>query len=157
MGNGEERPVNFYTYNAKLSDVFLPNVGDVVQYTNTLFNVQEHTWESWSFIGFPALIVLILISIRILFKIQKKQLNRSLKRDIFVFGLLLFLPLLLHLEFHINLGSINYCPNSPFLAQIRALARFTWVFFLLINVYSVIYLFKIYKHYSISRKIYMLF
>lgn len=155
MGNGEERPVNFYelyTYNAKLSDVFLPNVGDVVQYTNTLFNVQEHTWESWSFIGFPALIVLILISIRILFKIQKKAIKSLFKTRYIRIWIIAFLTLIVAFGVPYKLGIYQLLPKFPFLAQIRALARFTWVFFLLINVYSVIYLFKIYKHYSISRK-----
>lgn len=155
MGQGKERPVNFfelYTYNAEISSILLPNSGSIVKETNNLFGLKGETWESWAFIGFPALIVLLLVVIRLLFKVQVKSTKTLFKRKYTSIWIIAGLTLLIAFGVPYKLGLYGFLDKFPALAQIRVLARFSWLFFLLINVYAVVYYYKVYRKYQLTGK-----
>lgn len=138
-------PYGFYVYHATFESVFIPHYSSVSNFLGSIFHLSMN-WEGRAFVGTPVLVFLLGLLSTIIFGRSKefKDVILSLK-PISNYGLAAFLVLLFSMCIPFEWG-FRFIPEliSP-IKQFRALGRFSWVFFYVINVVAAIYFFRISK------------
>ncbi len=131
--------------------LFLPNLGFLNKLINdNLFKINAN-WEGWGYIGIPSVIVFAYLLIRFIKKGIKREKTNYLPNDIpnslkwsFWAGLITLLysigmPYIIGFKFLLNW--------FPFLQQIRALGRFSWVFYYVITTFTLVFVYNYFlKH-----------
>lgn len=129
-------PWGIFENHADMASVFFPISGPLNSVKEMLFDNLEQKWEGWSYIGIIAIIGLILYLISLVYKkffLHRVRENKFLK--------ILFLSSILILCFATLLPfrKVMYeiVDSINLIKQFRAIGRFAWVFFFIINIIAV--------------------
>lgn len=142
-------PYGFYTYHANFWSVFLPHYSVVNQVVGNLFDIRME-WEGRSYIGFVPLIVCVVAVIRYLYNLVSPsdqiaplyQLYEKQKFYVWASVILLLFSMCVPFKW-----GLQFIPDliTP-LKQLRALGRFSWVFYYVINVVAAAAIYMGYKN-----------
>ncbi len=139
-------PYGFYAYYATLASVFLPEFSAVTRVLSEVISPKIN-WEGRAFVGTPALLLcltMVILWIRKWFGHQgvgayfgNKELNVFLGAAVLALLFSMCIPFRWGLQFITDIV-------KP-LNQFRALGRFSWIFFYVVNVAAAYYLFALYS------------
>ncbi len=142
-------PYGFYTYHANFWSVFLPHYSVVNQVIGNLFDIRIE-WEGRSYIGFVPLFVCVVAAVRYLHNILNRsrriapiyQMRENQKFYLWASVLLLLFSMCIPFKW-----GLQFIPDliAP-LKQLRALGRFSWVFYYVINVMAAVTVYMSYKN-----------
>ena len=137
-------PYGFYAYYATFGSVFLPHFSSLTQFISALFQPRI-IWEGRAFVGTIPLVFSAFIFIMALASIRTKVhlLQRLAPFRIVLIAASLVLIYAMCLPFRWGLQFIT--DLIPALEQFRALGRFAWVFYYVINVVTAYYLYSFYQ------------
>ncbi len=138
----QNRPEDVFAFyaTAQLDGVFVPNMGLFNKLLNkiTLINIR---WESWAYIGLLSILVLLILLVRLIKRLaenKKFDFFPSYMNDTLKISFIASLFVLLYaFGFPYKYGFKFLLNWIPALNQIRVTARFAWVFYFVINVFSV--------------------
>ena len=147
-------PWGFYNYRANPASVLLPIGKSYATFLSNFKVFQNMEWEALAYVGLVSLIGFISGIFLLIQRIRKKQLwwQVSDNRLITVFFWASVASLLLSFSIPFNLGLQFMLDYLGPIQQLRALARFSWLFFYLINIVVFYGVFKLMKH-SLMMKI----
>lgn len=136
-------PYGFFTYHATWGSVFLPYSGPLKELLDKLVSPVIN-WEGRAYVGGTGLLFFILIGTGALRMLLQKHFQSRwvLNRYDSILLVSSVLVLLFSMCIPFEWG-LQFIPEiiSP-LKQFRALGRFSWVFFYVVNVFAAIYLFR---------------
>ncbi|MDH3650810.1 MAG: hypothetical protein OEQ53_14085, partial [Saprospiraceae bacterium] len=139
-------PYGFYTYHANIWSIFLPHYSVLNQLVGQWFDINIE-WEGRAYVGFVPLVVC-LVSLWQVFREKRLwRLPNHKESDVailpFIYAGILLLLFSMCIPFQ---WGLRFIPEliTP-LKQLRALGRFSWVFFYVINVYAAIVIYTFYK------------
>ncbi len=134
-------PYGFYTYHATWASVFLPHYSSITTFFGR-FDLPIN-WEGRAFIGLPALFFVIGSLVSFFLSLRKKQTFSGIEIDpgLGRFALASFLVLLFSMCIPFEWGFRFLAEWIDPIKQFRALGRFSWVFFYVINIYAAVYLY----------------
>ncbi len=146
-GERTSYPSGFFEYYSNLNGIFNP-FGRIYE---SLFGkigiTAEVNFEGASFIGISAVIFSVFLIIKILFNVLTFKFKKvfNFVNDAFLNSLLVcgFIFLLFSFCIPFKYGYEELASKLEFLRQFRALGRFTWIFFYIINILLIIYVGKI--------------
>lgn len=129
-------PWGFFNYRATPASVFLPVGKQYAAFLSSIKLFRNMEWESFAFIGLVALIGFVAGLITLFRRIARKQTwwNVSDHPIINVLFLSSVASLLLSFSIPFNLGLHFLLDYLGPIQQLRALSRFSWLFFYLINI-----------------------
>ena len=149
-------PYGFFSYYTEMKSLFIPTHGELSRFILKLFPVGDRNWETLSYLGIVSILFLIVILVNsILTSIRKKRISFDERIQQEPFLIFLFLssvcvlifsmciPFRFNLEFLLDYFKI--------LKQFRALGRFSWVFFYVIAIMSVVFIDRLFKQYIAAR------
>lgn len=149
-GNMFEKHANFFT-------LFIPSKHFLTKFynVNTDFKQYNYNWESQSFLGSVVILMLLYFLLRFLYSIPKLKFHRkklfhffhssSIPMLNFALGSSLIL-LLLSMALPFRWGMEFILDWIPIIKQFRAIGRFSWVFFYIINIFCFYFLFLKYRY-----------
>lgn len=148
-------PWGLFAYKAHPATIFLPiqkPYADILKYIGI---PQNYEWEAYAYIGLVALIGFITGLYQMIIRIRQKQhwWKVSENKLMTVFFWASMASLLLSFSIPFNLGLIFLLDYLGPIQQLRALARFSWTFFYLINIIVFIGVFRLMKRGSIMKMI----
>lgn len=132
-------PWGYLSFVSNLTGVFFPIDKPYASFLQTVLHPKYPDWEGQAFVGIVSTIVTIGIVLSIIFKLLKMQFKQVLQvtdhilLNSFFLAALVALLLSFGLPFTAKGGDIlfNY---AGLLKQMRGIARFTWVFYYVINI-----------------------
>ncbi|MBC8004030.1 MAG: hypothetical protein H7X84_01040 [Verrucomicrobia bacterium] len=129
-------PWGLMTYRAHFATVFLPLGRPYAAILQAIGLKQDYEWEAFAFIGFVALIGFIAGVYQMIVRITKKQpwWKVSDNNILTAFFWASIASLLLSFSIPFNMGLAFILDYLGPIKQLRALARFSWLFFYVINV-----------------------
>lgn len=147
-------PWGFYNYRANPASVLLPIGKSYATFLSNFKIFQNMEWESLAYVGLVSLIGFICGIFLMIRRIVKKESwwKVSEHRLINVFFWASVASLLLSFSIPFNLGLQFLLDYLGPIQQLRALARFSWVFYYLINILVFYGIFSLMKS-SLTRKI----
>ena len=140
-------PYGFFEYNAGVESIFIPTIGPLRSIWNYLIPNIQQNYEGWAYIGFVSELMILLYFIVSIIKIIK---NKSLKyKEKYLSNKHLKIALICSIVFF--LFSMGYPFNFTYdsfsmkgllnyfsiLKQFRGTGRFAWIFFFIINIFSI--------------------
>ena len=154
-----DRPTNpwgILNYVATFEGLFLPVYSPLLDFWNMLVKVRETNIESRNYVGTVGAITLVLITIKAVKYLKKKNLKFILKPilpDALRTSLLtVFLLLLFAMAMPFRIGFEFVLDIVPAIKQFRALGRFAWVFYYVFSIYSAFYFYLIFRKWTIQSK-----
>lgn len=142
--NRTNTPTGFYDNTSSWKTLLIPHAPYLDVPLKQVFNAYDQLWEGWCYLGiFSILLVFVLIAYRLFLWFHERKWRSGFFRS--EENLLLFagfLILLYSFGFPYIIGFDFLLDILPPLRQIRALARFSWVFYFAINFFAAV---KIYK------------
>jgi len=147
-------PWGFYHYKANPASVLLPIGKSYATFLAKFKAFQNMEWESFAFVGLVSLFGFISGIILMIRRIVKKQAWSKISDNnlIVVFFWASVASLLLSFSIPFNLGLQFLLDYLGPIQQLRALARFSWLFFYLINIVVFFGIYKLMKK-NIAMKI----
>ena len=152
-------PYGFFEYRADFDTILLPNHYPFKYLTDLFLPQFTQTWEGLNYLGIVAIFGSMMF---VFFKLKKRvessnfTLKPENKKSLFLkFSLISSAILLLFSAgFPFRLGLESFLEYFPILKQFRAIGRFSWVFFFMINI-GVVYYFNSFliKYFNEKRKI----
>lgn len=141
-------PWGLMTYRAHPATVFLPLGRPYATILQTMGLKQDYEWEAFAFIGFVALIGFIAGVYQMIVRIAKKQpwWKVSESNVLTAFFWASVASLLLSFSIPFNMGLTYILDYLGPVKQLRALARFSWLFFYVINVLVFMGIYRLIKH-----------
>lgn len=129
-------PWGFYNYKANPASIFLPVGKSYAGFLMNFKTFREIEWEAFAYIGLVALTGFIAGVVQMVKRIQKKQpwWKVSDHQLITVFVWASVASLLLSFSIPFNMGLEFLLDYLGPIQQLRALARFSWLFYYLINI-----------------------
>ena len=146
-------PWGFYNYRANPYSIFLPVGKSYAKFLMNFKAFQNIEWEALAYIGLVALIGFIAGIIRMVQRIGKKQ-SWWMVSDhnlITVFFWASVASLLLSFSIPFNMGLQFLLDYLGPIQQLRALSRFSWLFYYMINILVFYGLFKLMKRQKTMR------
>ncbi len=141
-------PYGFLVFVANFDTVFFPSHPPFRSIINHFYSIQNQIWEGWAYIGLAAIFGIfsfLLLSIfesfrqvKIIFYNKFFQ-NKELK-SFMIAGILI---LLFSMGYPFRLGLQGLAEVFPVLKEFRALGRFAWVWFYIINISSVYFFYHL--------------
>jgi len=140
-------PWGLFAYKAHPASVFLPIQKPYADILKFIGIPQNYEWEAYAYIGLVALIGFIAGIYRMIIRIKRKQpwWKVSDNKMITIFFWASVASLLLSFSIPFNLGLTFLLDYLGPIQQLRALARFSWLFFYLINLAVFIGVFHLMK------------
>ncbi|MCH2224788.1 MAG: hypothetical protein MK066_08475 [Crocinitomicaceae bacterium] len=143
--NRMDIPAGFYTYYAGWGSVLLPHDGpssDVARAIGFRFN----NWESWAYIGMTTIFFFLTIIIYSYIKRKSLAFKLIFKHELFLFFLAAVLILIFSFCWPFKFTWFRWITDSigP-LKQFRVLGRFTWVFYYVFTLTTIITFFHLYR------------
>ncbi len=140
-------PWGLFAYKAHPASVFLPIQKPYADILKFIGIPQNYEWEAYAYIGLVALIGFIAGIYQMIIRIKRKQpwWNVSDNKLITIFFWASVASLLLSFSIPFNLGLTFLLDYLGPIQQLRALARFSWLFFYLINMLVFIGVFHLMK------------
>lgn len=147
----KDRPVNpygFFEYQAHWKSIFLPPTGSIHRWMGSFMDFIEVSWEGQTYLGYLTILMLILGCVKMIPHVRNRfrSLN-SLHRTLLFSFCGASILLILSFGFPFN-GNPNWLEFVPFLKQFRALGRFSWPFFYVAGVLSIVLLSHLYRSQS---------
>ncbi len=154
-----KNPYGFFEYRADFDTILLPNQYPLKYLTDLFLPQFTQTWEGLNYIGFVAVFGSMMF---VFFKLKKRVESSNLtikpennKAPFLKFSLISSAILLLFsVGFPFRFGLESFLEYFPILKQFRAIGRFSWVFFFIINI-EVVYYFNSFliKYFNEKRKV----
>ncbi len=143
--NRPATPGGFYDITAKINSVFVAHDEYMAHVFKEVFNIAEQPWESWCYIGLFSILILFFSLQFGFFKMLQNKVVKlrevfSKEENILLFAG--FLVLLYSFAFPFTIGFDFILDWIQPIKQIRALARFTWVFYFAVNIFSFVTVYK---------------
>ena len=140
-------PYGLFAYRAHPATIFLPiqkPYADILKYIGIK---QDYEWEAFAFIGLVSLVGFIVGIYQMVIRIKQKQpwWKVTDNKLLTVFFWASIASLLLSFSIPFNMGLTFLLDYLGPIQQLRALARFSWLFFYLINILVFIGVFKLMK------------
>ena len=147
-------PWGFFTYRANPATIFLPIHKPYANIMRQIGMKYDYEWEAFAFIGMVALIGFIAGVYRMVIRIRQKQLWWKVSENwmITTFFWASVASLLLSFSIPFNMGLIFLLDYLGPIQQLRALSRFSWLFYYVINILVFYGIFDLMKR-GISMKI----
>lgn len=147
-------PWGFFAYKANPATVFLPLHKPYATIMKQIGMKYDYEWEAFAFIGLVALIGFVVGVYRMIIRIRKKQLWWKVSENSFIttFFWASVASLLLSFSIPFNMGLTFLLDYLGPIQQLRALSRFSWLFYYVINVLVFYGIFGLMKR-GISMKI----
>lgn len=129
-------PWGFTTYRANPASVLLPLHKPYATFLMKIEAFHHYDWEAFSYIGLVALIGFVAGTMKLIQRVKQKQLwwKVSENRLITIFFWSSVASLLLSFGVPFNLGLMFLLDYLGPIQQLRALARFAWLFYYVINI-----------------------
>jgi len=147
-------PWGFYTYTARPATVFLPIHKPYATFLKLIGVRYDYEWESFAFIGLVSLIGFIAGTVKMIQRIKRKQtwwmVSENKLLSIFFWSSIA--SLLLSFSIPFNMGLTFLLDYLGPIKQLRALSRFSWLFFYVLNFIVFSGIFSLIKK-GISMKI----
>ncbi len=129
-------PWGFWAFRSELAPIFLPLTEPYFQFLKAKLHLPSFQWETYAFIGMVALVGVLIGIYKFINRIIKKEsllkVTDHKMLNILFWASVAALLFSFALPFSLGLKwLLNYLPP---IRQIRALARFSWLFFYLINI-----------------------
>lgn len=151
-----EVPSGFYSSYGGWTAILCPKYGPMSEVTS-LLGLRDRSWETLSYVGFFTIISGIVAAVYAF--VQRKALSFKLllKHELTLFIIASYLILLFSFCFPFKYDSFRWITDAieP-LKQFRALGRFSWVFFYVVTVSSIVILYHIYKRQD-KKEVYAVF
>ena len=146
-------PWGFMTYKANPASVLLPLHKPYAQFLMNIKVFRTFDWEAFAFIGLVSLVGFISGIVKMIQRIRKKQSwwKVSDHKLITVFFWASVASLLLSFSIPFNMGLMFLLDYLGPIQQLRALARFSWLFYYLINILVFYGIFSLLKRKQIGR------
>ena len=148
-------PWGMFAYNARAESVFIPNHEPFKPLVEVLWTVKGQNWEGWAYIGVSAVIICGLTIYRVFRYIKNKRFEKlslpALPNQLRYAFFASLLVLLFSMAYPFQLNMRFLLDWMPFLKHFRSLGRFAWVFYFVINVFSVYIMFHIYRYLKIKQ------
>ncbi len=140
-------PWGFTTYKANPASVLLPLHKPYATFLMKIEAFHHYDWEAFSYIGLVALIGFIAGTVKLVRRVKQKQAwwEVSDNRLITIFFWASLASLLLSFGVPFTLGLMFLLDYLGPIQQLRALARFAWLFYYLINILVFYGIFKLMK------------
>lgn len=141
--NRLSNPAGFFNYYASWKSLTIPHDGPLSHIAKTL-QINIGNWESWAYIGFPTIVFTIIIGFY-LFKTKKLVNYKTLKnKEVVLFFLASYFILLFSFCFPLKYDWMRWVTDlfGP-LKQFRVLGRFTWIFFYVITILSIVGIYRL--------------
>lgn len=148
-------PWGLFAYKAHPATIFLPLHKPYAAFLKLVGIKAEYEWEAFAFIGLVSLIGFIAGIYQMIIRIKQKQpwWKVSENKLITVFLWASVASLLLSFSIPFNLGLAFLLDYLGPIQQLRALARFSWLFFYLINILVFIGVFHLMKRGLVMKMI----
>ncbi|MCX7861378.1 MAG: hypothetical protein N2449_00075 [Bacteroidales bacterium] len=153
-----ESPVGLFIYHARLSTIFLPVEYNHYYLYNWLLEYQkpnpEH-FEGTAYVGFFVNISIIISFFYFLFMLinrKTKTLASVFDKEILLMWLVSIIFLLIALEKPLEDLIIFVTHYIKPIKQFRALGRFSWIFYYLINIAFVVILYRIFQYFKKNHR-----
>ncbi len=143
-------PYGFLVFVANFDTVFFPTHPPFRSIINHLFSIKNQIWEGWAYIGLTSIfgiIAMLLFSVIESFRKAKIVLynqffqNKELK-SFMIAGIVI---LLFSMGYPFRLGLQSLAETFPVLKEFRAVGRFAWVWFYVINISSVYFFYHLFN------------
>jgi len=151
--NHHNRPDDMFGIHgiATLSGLFFPPVGDLKNVFQSVSWLNYNSqWESWSYLGIINIIVIFVVFGKLLVSlIRRRKVNvfpEGFPKQLKILWLSSGFVLLYAFGVPYTIGMDFLLDWFPQLQQIRAVARFAWVFYYVTSVVSVMYLICLFQH-----------
>ena len=140
-------PWGLFAYRAHPASVFLPIQKPYAEILKTIGMKQDYEWEAFAFIGLVALIGFIAGIVQMVKRIRQKQIwwKVSDNQMMTAFFWASIASLLLSFSIPFNMGLTFLLDYMGPIQQLRALARFSWLFFYVLNILVFIGIFHLWK------------
>lgn len=143
-------PWGMFAYNARAESVFIPNHEPFKNLVEVLWTVKGQNWEGWSYIGISAVIICGLMIFRTFRYLKNKRYEKlslpALPNQLRYAFFASLLVLLFSMAYPFQLNMRFLLDWMPFLKQFRSLGRFAWVFYFVMNVFSVYVIYRVYRY-----------
>jgi len=154
--NRSPNPYGLYNYHSTLSSIFLPSFNPIKEIYSSFIPIGEQEFEGIVYTGLLSNILIIYIIITSVFSfftlIILKQKKHNFKLILSKELLILFIPSFLLLLFSFGIPHVYLFPKLqeifPFIKQFRALGRFAWFFYFIINISAFVYFNHIFFKYK---------
>ncbi len=146
-------PYGFMVFIAKLETVFLPSNPPFHSIINSLISINQQIWEGWAYIGMTSIFGIILfLFISIKENILGVKLNLFNKyfpdKQLQSFTIAGFLILLFSMGYPFRLGLQNLADIIPAFKEFRAVGRFAWVWYYIINIATIYFFYNFFNSFS---------
>jgi hypothetical protein len=141
------QPAGFFDYYASWKSVFVPHDGPLAKLTHIL-KIDVGNWESWNYVGLTTTVFAWFILIYLIRNRKTIAFKKIMQSELGMFTLAAYLILLFAFCFPLKYDFMRWIVDlvGP-LKQFRVLGRFSWIFFYVFTVFSVVGFYKIYlKH-----------
>jgi hypothetical protein len=147
-------PWGFYTYTARPATIFLPIHKPYATILKQIGLRYDYEWEAFAFIGLVALIGFIAGISKMIQRIKRKQIWWMVSENklLSVFFWASIASLLLSFSIPFNMGLTFLLDYLGPIKQLRALSRFSWLFFYVLNILVFSGIFSLMKR-SVPMKI----
>lgn len=138
------QPAGFFDYYASWKSVFVPHDGPLAGVTRAL-KVDIGNWESWNYVGFATAVFAMFILIYLIRNRKEIGFKKIIQSELAMFTLAAYLILMFAFCFPLKYDFMRWVVDlvGP-LKQFRVLGRFSWIFFYVFTVFSVVGFYKIY-------------
>jgi len=145
-------PYGFYAYKSHPAGVFLPLKRSYLTFLNDIRFLKKISWETYTYVGITSTVVFFTFIVNL-----SRRLIRKKKPILFPEGkimLILFWSSFLLLLFSFGIpfifGLDKLRTSIGFISQLRALGRFSWLFYYVINILTWVMIYRWYK--SVNNK-----
>lgn len=147
VGDRTTHPWGFFNYRANPATVFLPLHKEYAPFLGSIKAFQQFDWEAYAFVGLVAFVGTLAGLVRIIKRIRNKQKwyqvsSNPLLNTLFWASVA---SLLISFSLPFNLGLKFLLDYMGPVQQLRALSRFSWLFFYLINILVFVSLYQIWQ------------
>ncbi|MCP4551672.1 MAG: hypothetical protein GY834_06445 [Bacteroidetes bacterium] len=150
-------PYGFLVFISNFESVFFPTHPPFRTVINNVFTVKNQIWEGWAYIGLTSILgilIFLFYSLKesvheIKFIFYNKYFQNKELQSFILAGLLI---LLFSMGYPFLLGMEGFADTFPVLKKFRAVGRFAWVWFYIINISSVYFFYHLFKTLLSKRK-----
>ncbi|NMC98602.1 MAG: YfhO family protein, partial [Bacteroidales bacterium] len=152
--NRSDSPAGMFYYTATPVSVFLPYDIVLMKPYSLLFNYNYTMFEGVSYIGLLSNLFIIGMLLYLVFFLIKKQLRRItglFNNNWLLFIISAIIILLFSMGVLYDLGFDILLKYLKPLRQFRVLGRFSWPFYYIIFIFSVVTLYKVYEYFKLKK------
>lgn len=154
--NRSDSPAGINVYNSSFNTIFLPFDSVLQKIYKPFIPIGNQQWEGVSYIGLVANVViaswLLIFLFNIVIRRKLKTFDHSIPLILWVFIVASLVLLVISMVVPIKFIIQFVFEKIHELRQFRALGRFTWPFYYVIGVVTMIYIYNLYKKFLLKNK-----